>query len=477
MSCSPVCRALFVGALLAVGCSDSGPATKVSSDTGSGAASGSSQTIGSASSGAGAQAGSASGTGASGQTAGVSGASGASGGGGASGARTGAGSRSGGSGATGQPDAGIAGDASEVGQPDSGLRDPGTQGDGDRTIGPNYQRDPMLTPGAGPKGRVINFTMQGTDSQIYKGVNGNYMRPVSVYVPQQYVPGTAAPLMVTQDAMGQGLLNVALDNLINLKMLPAIVVFFVQNGGGDAQGSERGLEYDTVSGLFAEYIDKEVLPRGIMEVKKQLNLDLTITSDPEGRGTLGGSSGGAASFSMAWWHPDLFRRVIAYSGTFVSQVPAGAPFPHGCWVYHDVDPHFVMTTEPPIGLIVQHCESASGDKGSSNPGPCDTPLSQMACEAVAGCAWNTKVNKPVRAWLESADGDLGTPGHLLNIKYGPYEYRDFNLANQRMAQALKLRGYHYHYDHALNAGHVDGNVVGQTLPEALLWVWRGYGVN
>ncbi len=342
---------------------------------------------------------------------------------GASGDTSGAGSGSVASGASSPPDAASTADACGVGQPDSGLPDPGTQGDGDRTIGPNYKRDPMLTPGAGPKGKIINFTMQGSDSQIYKGVNGNYTRPVSVYVPQQYVPGTAAPLMVTQDGMGQGLLNVALD-----------------------------------------YIDKEVLPRGIMEVKKQLNVDLTLTSDPEGRGTLGGSSGGAASFSMAWWHPDLFRRVIAYSGTFVSQVPPGAPFPHGCWVYHDVDPHFMMTTEPPMGLIVQHCERACGDKGSSNPGSCDTPLSQMACEAATGCGWNTKVNKPVRAWLESADGDLGTPGHLLDIKYGSYEYRDFNLANERMAQALKLRGYHYHYDHALNAGHVDGNVVGQTLP-------------
>jgi hypothetical protein len=66
---------------------------------------------------------------------------------------------------------------------------------------------------------------------------------------------------------------------------------------------------------------------------------------------------------------------------------------------------------------------------------------------------------------------------LLDVKYGPVEYRDFDIANQRMAQALALRGYHYHYDHALNAGHVDGNVVSQTLPEALLWVWRGYPTN
>src|SRR5436190_810030 len=91
-------------------------------------------------------------------------------------------------------------------------------------------------PGPGDAGRAT--------SVIYKG---SYMRRVSVYVPKQYVPGTPAPLMVTQDAMGRDVLPNVLDNLIDAKKLPKIVVFFVDNGGGDAVGSERGLEYDTVS--------------------------------------------------------------------------------------------------------------------------------------------------------------------------------------------------------------------------------------
>jgi enterochelin esterase family protein len=374
-------------------------------------------------------------------------------------------------------DAAEGGNGAQPVMPDSGLPDAGSDGNGDRTIGPMYMQSPLLTPGSGPKGKLVSFTMQGSESQLYKGINGNYMRPVTIYIPEQYVPGTPAPLIVSQDAMGIGQLNVVLDNLIAMKMLPAIVVFFVSNGGGDAQGSERGLEYDTVSGLFAEFINTEVLPRGINEVKTQLDVELAITDDPNGRGTFGGSSGGAASFSMAWWHPDMFRRVLTYSGTYVSQVPDGSPFPHGCWVYHDVDPHFTSMTDPPMGLIVQHCEPASGFVGSSNPGPCDTPLSLSACVSMTGCVWNDSVNRPIRAWIESADGDLGTPGHLLDVKYGPIAYRDFDIANQRMAQAFALRGYPYHYDHALSAGHVDPNVVGQTLPEALLWVWRGYPVN
>ena len=110
-----------------------------------------------------------------------------------------------------------------------------------------------------------------------------------------------------------------------------------------------------------------MLPRAIMEASAH-NIDLKITDDPAGHGTLGGSSGGAASFSMAWWHPDYFRRVIAYSGTYVAQVPAGSPFPHGCWVYHDIDPYVAAA---PNGLIIAQCEPMGGFKGDSTPGTCD----------------------------------------------------------------------------------------------------------
>jgi enterochelin esterase family protein len=349
---------------------------------------------------------------------------------------------------------------------DSGITDPGSAGDGDFTIGPSYTADPLVSPQGAPMGSHISFIMQGSESQIYPGINGNYMRHVGVYVPKQYVPGTPAPFIVTQDALGEDLIPTVLDNLINAKQLPNIVALFVDNGGGDAQGSERGLEYDTVSGLFAEFVQTEVLPRVITEVKTQLQIDLQFTSDPQGRATLGGSSGGAASFSMAWWHPDLFNRVLTYSGTYVNQVTAASPFPHGCWVYHDVDPY---SDAGPNGLIVQDCQNASGNIASSNPGPCDTPLSQTTCQAATGCTWNTSVNKPLRVWLESAQNDLGAGG-------APSSYRNFDLANQRMAASLQARGYHYVYNHALNAGHEDPKVISQTLPSALLWLWRGYPI-
>ena len=44
-----------------------------------------------------------------------------------------------------------------------------------------------------------------------------------------------------------------------------------------------------------------------------------LTTDPDNRATFGCSSGGAAALTAAWLRPDLFRRVVAYSGTFVDQ--------------------------------------------------------------------------------------------------------------------------------------------------------------
>ena len=178
-------------------------------------------------------------------------------------------------------------------------------GEGDYQLKPPYAPAPEQTPRPDvPKGKVVKFTLQMADSKFYPNTGLRDWKPtrvVTVYIPSQYVPGTPAPLLLTQDAMGAGnnQLPTILDNMIADHRLPAMVAVMVANGGGDARGSERGLEYDTVSGKFAEFIEAEVLPR----VAKDYGV--TFTKDPEGRATMGGSSGGAAAFTMAWFHPEL----------------------------------------------------------------------------------------------------------------------------------------------------------------------------
>jgi enterochelin esterase-like enzyme len=321
-----------------------------------------------------------------------------------------------------------------------GANPPATS-DGNFILGPTHTRAPEMTVQDGvPQGTVLNFTMESADSRIYPGIAREantlgqadpadpakmvvatshpapYTRRVAVYVPKQYVPGTAAPFIVGADGPDR-LLFTALDNLIARRRVPVMIAISIGNGGGDAQGSERGLEYDTMSGLYAEFVEKEVLPL----VEKQANVKLT--KDPEGRATMGGSSGGSCALIMAWYHPELYHRVLTYSGTYVNQQwPSNPQAPHGAWEFHE----------------------------------------RLIPNAPA---------KPLRIWMEVGDRDLFNPNVMRDNMH------DWVVANENMAEALAAKGYRYQFVFARNAGHTDGAVKRQTLPEALEYVWQGYPVG
>src|SRR5204862_6113717 len=131
-------------------------------------------------------------------------------------------------------------------------------------------------------GDVFEFTMESNDSKIYPGIAREpntfavpdpadpnkvivnsypapYTRRVAVYVPKHYVRGTEAPFIVGADGPDRSLFT-ALDNLIAQHRVPVMIAISIGNGSGDAQGSQRGLEYDTMSGRYAEFVETEVLP-------------------------------------------------------------------------------------------------------------------------------------------------------------------------------------------------------------------------
>jgi enterochelin esterase family protein len=309
--------------------------------------------------------------------------------------------------------------------------------DGNFILGPTHNPAAEMTESETvPHGMVYNFTMESTDSKIYPGIAREtlppgsprptgagprevkshpapYTRKVAVYVPKQYVAGTTAPFLIGADGPDLALFK-ALDNLIAERKVPVMIAISIGNGSGDAQGSERGHEYDTMSPLYAEFVEKEVLPL----VEKQYNVKLT--KDPEGRATMGGSSGGSAALIMAWYHPELYHRVLTYSGTYVNQQwPLDEASPHGAWEFHE---HLIP----------------------------NSPV------------------KPIRLWMEVGDRD--------NFN-GRDDYHDWVLANENMAKVLAAKGYHYQFVFARNAGHTDRAVKQQTLPEALEYVWRGYPIG
>lgn len=346
-------------------------------------------------------------------------------------------------------------DAQKTERPTPPTRDPHTPGyvqakelpdgavpppdvDGNFIIGPTHPLAPEAALDRNiVNGTVVQFTMNSADSKFYPGIAREpntfgtpdpknpaklivttshpapHTRKVEVYVPKQYVAGTAAPFVVSADGPDRRLFTV-LDGLIAEHRLPVMIAVSIANGTGDAQGSERGLEYDTMSGKYAEFVEQEVLPRAEAEAHVKL------TKDPNGRATMGYSSGGACALIMAWYHPELYHRVLAYSGTFINQQwPYNPALPHGAWEFHE---HLIPQSP----------------------------------------------RKPIRIWMEVGDKDLYNPNVMRDNMH------DWVLANENMAKVLAAKKYHYQFVFARNAVHVDNVVVRQTLPEALEYLWQGY---
>jgi enterochelin esterase-like enzyme len=318
---------------------------------------------------------------------------------------------------------------------------PSPDEDGNFIIGPTHKKAEAMTVKEGvPRGTIHSLTMKSEDSKFYPGITRDrgtfgtsdpnnpaklnvtsshpapYTRKVTVYVPKQYEAGTEAPFIVGADGP-DNLLFTALDSLIAEKKVPVMVAVSISNGGGDAQGSQRGLEYDTMSGKYAEFVEAEVLPLVEKECKVKL------TKDPEGRATMGCSSGASCAMIMAWYHPEWYHRVLSYSGTFVNQQwPWNSETPGGAWDLHEK----LIPNSP---------------------------------------------TKPIRIWMHVSDRDLLNPNSMRDNMH------DWVLANEHMAKVLGEKGYHYQFVFSKNSGHCDGAVKQQTYPEALEYLWKSYTPN
>jgi len=139
---------------------------------------------------------------------------------------------------------------------------------------------------------------------------------------------------------------------------------------------------------------------------------------------MGCSSGGAAALTIGWFRPDLFRRLITYSCTFVDQqdddAAEEAKYPFGAWEYHS-SMKLIQTSEP----------------------------------------------KPLRIFTHVSENDN-------RAKDSEETHRNWVMANERTAAALKEKGYHYRYVFTKATGHCDRRVFEHTLADTLVWTWRGY---
>jgi enterochelin esterase family protein len=268
-------------------------------------------------------------------------------------------------------------------------------------------------------------------SKIYDSMQTTYL----IYVPAQYDPKVPAALMVIQDGQyytdrngGIPLLNV-LDNLIAQKKIPVMICVFISPGKiagaagtptyvaakayGDKwhrqlEDSMRSILYDTVSDRYPRFLRDELLP----EVEAKYN----IRKDPYSRGIMGLSSGAICSFNAAWQMPEQFSRVISWIGSFVS----------------------LQWKENPANV----------DGGQDYP---DKVLREP--------------KRNIRVWLQDGSRDMQFGGAQRN-------YGNWPAANFRMANALKVTGYDFHF--SFGEGTHNGAQGAVELPEELIWLWRDY---
>lgn len=180
-----------------------------------------------------------------------------------------------------------------------------------------------------------------------------------------------------------------------------------------------------LSDRLARFINDEVLPAVLRHAEiRAAYPNLVFTQNPWGKAAMGCSSGGAAALTMGWFRPDLFRRLITYSGTFVDHqdddAPEEADYPRGAWEYHS------------SMKLIENSE-----------------------------------NKPLRIFTHVSENDLRASD--------PEEtYHNWVMANERTAAALKAKGYEYRYVFSLATRHCDDKVFEHTLADTLVWMWRGY---
>ena len=307
---------------------------------------------------------------------------------------------------------------------------------GDYTHGPDGRPQPGV-----PKGKLEGpFEFK---SKVLAGTVRQYW----VYVPAQYTGEQPACLLVFQDGQRatSPSTNAALrvpqimENLIYKKEMPVTIGLFITPGNrGEtyptnlAQGNpnNRAQEYDAVNDKYATFLIDEMIP--------ELKTKYKITDNPDGRVIGGSSSGAICAFTVAWFRPDQFHKVISLIGSYTS-----------------IGFRAATETQPAI----------SG--GEIYP------------------TWIRRAPpKPIRIFLQDGSNDLSnstnntafTDATTLSNQFG-----NWHLANQQMLSAFEFanrnargEGPRYDLNHVWGDGQHSDLHGGTLLPDILRWMFRDW---
>jgi gluconolactonase len=174
--------------------------------------------------------------------------------------------------------------------------------------------DSISQPGV-PQGTTFDFVF--TTSKVFPQTT----RKISVYVPAAYRADKPACLYIGFDGLNFKESTV-FDNLIFKHEMPVTIAVGIEPGSVPSSRPpedprfDRSLEFDALNGDLGRFVLYDVIP----EVERHLTPDgkvIRLSKDANDRAVGGASTGGIAAFTLAWEHPESFRRVFTASGTYV----------------------------------------------------------------------------------------------------------------------------------------------------------------
>jgi enterochelin esterase family protein len=292
------------------------------------------------------------------------------------------------------------------------------------------QPAPQLTPDSLQHPGVPAGTLsprQTLTSKLYDGMVSDYW----IYVPAEYDPSKPAALMVFQDGEGYAkrtgdhpALNV-LDNLIAQHKIPVMIAIFTNPGDISASPGTPTYKFvDAYSKKWSRTLKDSMrsteydtvsdrYPRFRRdELVPAVAARYNLRTDAYSRAITGLSSGGICAFNAAWQMPDQFSRVITWIGSFTA--------------------------------IQWHEDPAVPDGGQDYP------------EKIL-----REPHRNLRVWIQDGVNDQENP------RYGSWP-----TANIRMANALHLAGYDFHF--SFGVGPHSAKEGGAEFPQEMIWLWRDY---
>ncbi len=198
-----------------------------------------------------------------------------------------------------------------------------------------YHPCPESMPAADVPAGVVTKHADWNGSRVF----ANMLRDIFVYLPPNLDARHPASLIVFNDGFGYASSRgpvrapLVLDTLLARGEIEPTVAVFVNPGrpanGGAAEDPEqraiamrqRSHEYDSLTPDYGRFLIDEVLPFVVREH------GITITDDPDRRSVCGISSGGICAFTVAWQHPEHFRRVLSHCGSFTN-IHGGHNYPY-----------------------------------------------------------------------------------------------------------------------------------------------------